>query len=289
MEISPRSGRGGCATSRSGSGYLAARAARFNDVILEVDAATLRSPIVHVNAIGIDSPTIVYERGGKTTNLDVIARSVEAYARRTEEDAGKRSAGVTTKRKYIIDRLLIRGAKVTMTSPALRGQGVTSTWGHRIARYRQAPGRRDREPGRPWSNAVVRHGSRRGPPNIDLLREGRRRGRDRRPARPHPLGAPLRCPTACRRNGDIRLGCSRWSNLLPVAKLVCRQETTRSARSTRIILICPRTSRASARHSSRPWGSRFRPRPAPSPSTTPTCGAAANRRRPKRAGLNRVA
>jgi len=29
-----------------------------------------------------------------------------------------------TKRRFIIDRLLIRGAKVTMTTPSLKGQGV---------------------------------------------------------------------------------------------------------------------------------------------------------------------
>ena len=82
VEISPRSGRGRLRNLEIGNpqGFSAVRAARFNDVILEVDPATLRSPIVHVNAIGIDAPTIVYERGGKTTNLEVIARSMEAVS-----------------------------------------------------------------------------------------------------------------------------------------------------------------------------------------------------------------
>ena len=127
VEISPRSGRGRLRNLEIGNpqGFSAVRAARFNDVILEVDAATLRSPIVHVNAIGIEAPVIVYERGGKATNLEVIASNMEAYAKSSEEKTAASSAGITTKRKYIIDRLLIRGGKVTMTSASLRGQGVT--------------------------------------------------------------------------------------------------------------------------------------------------------------------
>jgi hypothetical protein len=127
VEISPRSGRGRLRNLEIGNpqGFSAARAARFNTVILEVDPATLRSPVVHVSAIGIDAPAIVYERGGKTTNLEVIASNMEAYAKRSEEKTAASSAGITTKRRYIIDRLLIRGGKVTMTSASLRGQGVT--------------------------------------------------------------------------------------------------------------------------------------------------------------------
>ena len=125
VEISPHSGRGRLRNLEIGNpkGFAFARAARFGDVILEVDPATLRAPIVRVQAIGINAPTIVYERGDKTTNLDVIARNIEAYVKRA--GTPDRSAAGGGKRLYIIDRLLIRGAKVTMTSASLRGQGVT--------------------------------------------------------------------------------------------------------------------------------------------------------------------
>lgn len=125
VEISPHNGRGRLRNLEIGNpkGFNAARAARLGDVILEVDPATLRSPIVRVQAIGVDAPTIVYERGDKTTNLDVISRNIEAYVKRAGEPERKPGGG--GKRLYIIDRLLIRGAKVTMTSPSLRGQGVT--------------------------------------------------------------------------------------------------------------------------------------------------------------------
>lgn len=176
VEISPRSGRGRLRNLEIGNpqGFAAAQAARFNDVIVEVEAATLRSPVVHVTAIGIDAPTIVYERGGKTTNLDVIARNIEAYAKRTEEEAGGSRISVTPKRKYIIDRLLIRGAKVTMTSAALRGQGVTFDLGDLELRDigKRQGGVTASQASSIVANAVVARIAQRVLSNIDLLRKG---------------------------------------------------------------------------------------------------------------------
>jgi uncharacterized protein involved in outer membrane biogenesis len=125
VEISPHDGRGRLRNLEIGNppGFSASRSARFGDVILEVDPATLRSPVVHVRAIGVNAPTIVYERGDKTTNLDLISKNIEAYSKRAgDSDGTSRVQG--TKRRFVIDRLLIRGAKVTMTTASLKGQGV---------------------------------------------------------------------------------------------------------------------------------------------------------------------
>jgi hypothetical protein len=125
VEISPHDGRGRLRNLDIGNppGFTAPRSARFGDVILEIDPATLRSDVVHVRAIGVNAPTIVYERSDKATNLDVIAKSIDAYSKRTgDSDGSSRMHGA--KRRFIIDRLLIRGAKVTMTTPSLKGQGV---------------------------------------------------------------------------------------------------------------------------------------------------------------------
>jgi hypothetical protein len=126
VEISPKTGRGRLRNLEIGNpaGFAAPRAAHFRDVILEVDPATMRAPVVHVQAIGIDAPAIVYERADKAANLDIIARNIESYGKRSGEEQSP-PGGAAGKRRYIIDRLLIRGAKVTMTSAALRGQGVT--------------------------------------------------------------------------------------------------------------------------------------------------------------------
>ena len=81
-----------------------------------------------VREIAIDAPAIVYERGVKNTNLDVIQKNIESYVARTNtaaESSGVELPVVGRRHKFIFDRISIRGGKVTMTNPALRGQGIT--------------------------------------------------------------------------------------------------------------------------------------------------------------------
>jgi hypothetical protein len=175
VEISPHDGRGRLRALEIGNppGFNASRAARFGDVILEIDPATLRSPVVHVRAIGINEPTIVYERGDKTTNLDVISRNIEGYAKRAIAEEGA-SGGSRTKRRFVIDRLLIRGAKVTMTLPSLRGQGVNFDLPDLELRDigKDRNGVTASEAASIVTNAVIARIAQRVLSNIDLLRKG---------------------------------------------------------------------------------------------------------------------
>jgi hypothetical protein len=175
VEISPRDGRGRLRNLELGNppGFSAQRSAKFADVILEVDPATVREPVVHVRAIGVESATIVYERGEKTTNLDVIARNIEAYVKRSgDAEGGAGAAGA--KRRFIVDRLLIRSAKVTMTLPGLRGQGVTFDLPaielHDIGRREQ--GLTASQLAAVVANALISRIAQRVLSNIDLLRKG---------------------------------------------------------------------------------------------------------------------
>ena len=176
VEISPRTGRGRLKNLDIGNppGFTSPRAARFNDVILELEASTVRSPVVHVTAIGIDTPSIVYERTDKANNLDVIARNIESYARRNDAAQSSDAGGISTKRRYIIDRLLIRGAKVTMTSPSLRGQGVTFDLPDVELRDigKREGGVTASQAASIVTNAVIAKIAQRVITNIDLLRKG---------------------------------------------------------------------------------------------------------------------
>lgn len=174
VEISPRDGRGRLRNLDIGNptGFNASRAARFGDIVLEVDPATLRAQVVHVRAIGIEAPAIVYERGDKSTNLDVIARNIESYVKRAGDGEGQGQA--SGKRRYIIDRLLIRGAKVTMTTPSLRGQGVSFDLPDIELRDvgRRQGGLTASQVASLVTNAVIAKIGQRVLSNIDLLRKG---------------------------------------------------------------------------------------------------------------------
>lgn len=175
VEISPSDGRGRLRNLEIGNppGFAASRAARFGDVVLEVDPATIRSQVVHVRAIGIEAPTIVYERGDKSNNLDTIARNIESYVKRAGDSEGQAQAA-DHKRRYIIDRLLIRGAKVTMTTPALRGQGVNFDLPDIELRDigRRQGGLTASQVAGLVTNAVIAKIGQRVLSNIDLLRKG---------------------------------------------------------------------------------------------------------------------
>jgi uncharacterized protein involved in outer membrane biogenesis len=131
VTLSPRDGRGSVKGVEIGNpaGFSAPRAARLGEITLALDPATVRAPVVRVLEIVIDSPAITYERGASSTNLDAIQKNIEGYVKRAEaaSDAGTDSTpvGRAIRHKFVIDRLAIRGAKVTMTNPGLKGQGVT--------------------------------------------------------------------------------------------------------------------------------------------------------------------
>lgn len=124
VHLSTQTGQGAIRGLEIGSpsGFSSPRTARFAEVRLAVDPATLTQPVVVVRDISVIGATIVYERG-KGTNLDAIRENIEAYAARSgaKEPA---SAGSSTRRKFIVDHVSIRGTTVTMTTPGLKGQGI---------------------------------------------------------------------------------------------------------------------------------------------------------------------
>jgi hypothetical protein len=91
-----------------------------------MDPATVRAPVVVIHEITIDSPAITYERGKGGTNLDAIQKNIAAYVARSQPASpGGDKPAKDTRHKFVIEKLSIRGAKVTMTVAGLKGQGVT--------------------------------------------------------------------------------------------------------------------------------------------------------------------
>jgi len=127
VQISPRDGRGRIAGLEIGSpaGFSAPRALRIGEIRLALDPATLWDDVVRVHELEIGAIDITYERGDRAANLEVIQRNIERYAREpaSRVNAGE-ERGAKAKRRYVIDRLALRSARVRMTNPGLRGQGI---------------------------------------------------------------------------------------------------------------------------------------------------------------------
>jgi hypothetical protein len=126
VQISPRDGRGRIGGLEIGNpaGFSSARAARFGEVRLAIDPSTLTADVIHVRELVLEAPQVTYERADRGTNLDAIQRSIEAYVKRSTAEADGRGGEPKGKRRFVIDRLSIRNARVVMTNKGLGGQGL---------------------------------------------------------------------------------------------------------------------------------------------------------------------
>jgi hypothetical protein len=129
VSLSPRDGRGMLHGIEVGNppGYGSPRALRAGTVAVGVDPATLAADVVAIRDILVDAPEITYELKGGTSNLEEIQRNIEAYVKRSGGGAGGKGGDGARKpgRRYVVGRVTIRGARVTMTNPALKGGDVT--------------------------------------------------------------------------------------------------------------------------------------------------------------------
>lgn len=130
VRVSPRDGRGSLRRLDIGNppGFSAPRAARLGEIAVWVDPATVREPRVVIHEIVIDAASIAYERGDKGTNLEAIRKHIANYVAAAQEASGsgdKKPSGARVRHRFVVERLAIRNAKVTMTNPGLHGEGVT--------------------------------------------------------------------------------------------------------------------------------------------------------------------
>jgi uncharacterized protein involved in outer membrane biogenesis len=128
VQISVKSGRGAIRELEIGnpSGFASRRAARFGEIRVAVDPSTLTDRLIVIREIAVESPQITFEKGDKAANLDSIQSSIEAYTKRAAAAGeGKGEGGTSLKRRFVIERLSIRGGRVLMTNTSLKGQGVS--------------------------------------------------------------------------------------------------------------------------------------------------------------------
>lgn len=127
VQISPRDGRGRIAGLELGNppGFSAGRAVRFGELRVALDPSTVTADVVVIRELAFESLLVTYERGDKGSNLDAIQRAIDAYAKRSDAQGGPAKGAAGAKRKFVIERLSIRKARVLMTTRGLKGQGLT--------------------------------------------------------------------------------------------------------------------------------------------------------------------
>jgi hypothetical protein len=108
------------------AGFAAAHAAQVGEIRVALEPSTVTGPVVHVRELAVANAAITYERGEGPSNIDAILRHVREHVQKEGPARGdSQGSGKSPRHRYIVDRLTIRGVQVTVTHPALHGQGIT--------------------------------------------------------------------------------------------------------------------------------------------------------------------
>lgn len=105
VTLSPVSGQGSLTGLYLGNpkGFKTDYAMKADNIVFEIDPASITKDAVVIRRVFIDAPNIIYEKSEKGTNFDVIQRNVEKYLGMDDKKAGK---------KLIIDSLVLRNVQV---------------------------------------------------------------------------------------------------------------------------------------------------------------------------------
>ena len=87
------------------------RALTLGEIRLAFDPGTLRSDVVRIRELTIDSPNITYERGSKGDNLTTIQKHIESRLPKSKGGEGGKSSDAP-QRKFIVDRVVVKNGKV---------------------------------------------------------------------------------------------------------------------------------------------------------------------------------
>lgn len=178
VELSPTSGKGSIKGLEIGTpkGFTAPRTARLGEVRVALEPATVRDDLIVIHEIAVEAPEIWYDRAGSgATNLEAIQKNIEAYLQRTGAPSDGKPAGPQAPgRRYVIEKISIRGARVTMTTAGLKGQGIGFTLPDIELRNvgKRPEGVTAAQAANIVTNALISKIAQRVLTNIDLLRRG---------------------------------------------------------------------------------------------------------------------
>jgi hypothetical protein len=122
VRISAIDGRGTLAGLVIGNppGFSTPHAFRANVISVAVDPATLTADVPVIREIVIDAVDVAYENTGRGGNLETLQRNIGKAAQRDAPAARSNDEVRKAPRRYVIERILIRQARISVTSPLLR-------------------------------------------------------------------------------------------------------------------------------------------------------------------------
>lgn len=107
-------------------GYSTPRAMRVATIRVTLDPATLGKDVVLIREIRCEAPEIAYELKGGTNNVETVRRNIAKDLERRGSGAagGSDDDGNAPGRRYIIERLVLHGARVSTGHPLRKGESL---------------------------------------------------------------------------------------------------------------------------------------------------------------------
>lgn len=114
VKLEPLDGRGAIRGLEMGNpkGFKAPHALSLGEMRLALEPSSLASDVVRIRELSLEAPSITYERGANGDNLSAIQKHIESYLPRSAPAKGK-PAGKAAERRFIIDRVQVRKARVS--------------------------------------------------------------------------------------------------------------------------------------------------------------------------------
>ncbi len=109
------------------SGFATPQALSLGNVSVKVDTASVTGTPVVIKEVVVAAPSITYERGTSSGNLETIQQNVTRYAGLDKaKPAEKPAAGGKDEPKFIIENLYVRDGKIAISHTALQGKTLSS-------------------------------------------------------------------------------------------------------------------------------------------------------------------
>ena len=108
-------------------GFSSADAFAAGKIEVGISPSSLTTEVIRVTLIEVIAPQVTYESGSNGNNLDGLKRNAEASTGAGRKPAEPKQKAAEPGKKLIIDRLVIRSAKLTYSSSLTMGKPVDLT------------------------------------------------------------------------------------------------------------------------------------------------------------------
>ena len=110
-------------TMANPQGFSDNNVVQFNEVSIALDLATVQSDPVVIKEIIIDGPQIIYELGEGGSNIEKIQENVAGASQKQGGGSASSDSG-SEGPKLVIENLILRNGKVSITATQLLGQTI---------------------------------------------------------------------------------------------------------------------------------------------------------------------